>query len=213
MSRPSPLDLLLYLNSLGEVVPLNLEFDSKRVQQELMTFEGKWVPYNPLKPGFGRWGLSLTSLDGGMSGIPDLTSLKEYNEKNGTSFGEDEFRTETPALKACGELQAVLSRVAPLGRTHMLRLGRGGFFPPHRDTALLQPECFRLFASLNYTANSYSLVLNDRQRFLEPGVFHFLNTSLAHSLVSFNDFSDFVIVNLPLTVETVEKINDLLAQN
>lgn len=178
-----------------------------------MPFEGKWAPYNPLKPGFGRWGLSLTSLDGGMSGIPDLTSLKEYNEKNGTSYGEDEFRTETPALHACGELREVLSRVAPLGRTHLLRLGRGGFFPPHRDTALLAPECFRLFASLNFTANSYSLVLNDRQRFLEPGVFHFLNTSLAHSLVSFRDFSDFVIVNLPLAAETVEKINDLLAQN
>ena len=47
----------------------------------------KWVQYNPRKP-IARWGASITSLDGGTSGIPDLDSLKEYNKEHGTDYTE-----------------------------------------------------------------------------------------------------------------------------
>lgn len=192
---------------------MRLEFAPNKILRTLEPFEGEWRPYNPTKPGYGRWGLSLTSLDGGMSGVPDLYSLKEYNATHGTSYAETDFRTPTPALEAGGDLRHGLERLGPLGRSHLLRLGRGGFFPPHRDTALLRPECFRVLANLNFSSNSHSLIINDRQYFLEPGLLHIVNTTLSHSLVSFVDFSHFLVLNLPLTVESVEKVTDLLAQN
>ena len=40
-----------------------------------------WIPYNPRK-NLPRWGQSITSLDGEMSGIPDLDSVLEYCIKN-----------------------------------------------------------------------------------------------------------------------------------
>jgi hypothetical protein len=209
----SRLDLLLYLNSLGPIVPLNGAFEPRRVQSELQNFKDHWKPYNPRKPGLNRWGLSLTSLDGGMSGVPDLDSLKEYNSLNGTSYSEDQFTVRTPALMETPELRKVLDLLPPLGRSHLLRLGKGGFFPPHRDTAWLEPECFRVFANLNFTRNSHSFVLDQRQYFLDPGCLFVINTTLAHSLVSFHDFSEFLILNIPLDVESVEKINSLLEQS
>ncbi len=203
----------MFLQSLGDVVPLELEVEPHSLRDDIRSFEDRWVPYNPSKAGNRRWGLSLTSLDGGTSGIPDLTSLKEYNAANGTSYAEDDFQTPTPVLKASAALSSALEKVAPLGRTHLLRVGKGGFFPPHRDTALLDPECFRLIVNLNYTQNGHALILDDRQRYLQPGLFYFLDTTLAHSLFSFRDYAEFIVVNLPLREESVQKVVDLLADN
>lgn len=212
-AEPSPLDLLLYLNSLGSLVPLRLFTHPKEVLPALGSFDGDWKPYNPHKPGYQRWGLSLTSLDGGFSGVPDLYSLKEYNMDHLTGYREDDFTKPTAAYHACPGLTKVLDEFNPLCRSHFLKLGRGGFFPPHRDNALVAPECFRLFCSLNYTADSFSFVLDGRQVYFEPGVFYILNTTLAHSLVSFNDFSYFIVLNVALKREMVEKVNLWLSVN
>tara|TARA_B100001057_G_C22729505_1_gene903164 strand:+ start:556 stop:834 length:279 start_codon:yes stop_codon:yes gene_type:complete len=57
-------------------------FNSHKMMEELKPFNNDWKRYNPNKPN-NRWGLSITSLDGGLSGIPDLTSLKTYEEETG----------------------------------------------------------------------------------------------------------------------------------
>ena len=44
-----------------------------------------YVRYNPRKE-IDRWGLSITSLDGGLSGTPDLDSLPNYNKENNTQY-------------------------------------------------------------------------------------------------------------------------------
>ena len=211
--QPSPLELLLYLNSLGDVVTLHPFLNPRLILEDLQKFENDWVTYNAHKTGNARWGLSITSLDGGLSGEPDLYSLKEYNQMHKTHFREDEFKTFTPLYHKSAELQRTLPQVGPLGRSHILRLGKGGFFPHHRDNALVFPECFRIFISLTYDLESYSFVLNDRQYFFEAGMFYLINTTLAHSLVSFKDFSHFMVLNVPLTLESVEILNSLLAQN
>lgn len=215
-SQPSSLELLLYLNSLGDVVPLTTFVDIRNLLKELEPFEKDWVRYNPHKGANPRWGLSLTSLDGGLSGKPDLYSLKEYNQLNKTSFREDEFKTFTPVYNASMELQRAVPMVTPgtpLGRSHILRMGQGGFFPPHRDNALTSPECFRLFVSLTYDFESYAFVLNDRKYIFEGGVFYLINTTLSHSLTSFKDYNQFMVFNIPLTVENVEHVNLQLSSN
>ena len=40
--------------------------------------------------------MSITSLDGGFSGIPDLDSLKEYNEQHNIYIDEPDIKTLTP---------------------------------------------------------------------------------------------------------------------
>ena len=49
-----------------------------------------YVHYNPRKD-IKRYGLSITSLDGGTSGVPDLDSLKDYNRENNTQLTECDF--------------------------------------------------------------------------------------------------------------------------
>ena len=57
-------------------------FNAKKLLKEIKQFKDDWKPYNPKKPN-NRFGLSVTSIDGGLSGIPDLTSLRDYKLQTG----------------------------------------------------------------------------------------------------------------------------------
>ena len=92
-----------------------------------------YVKYNPRKK-IERYGLSITSLDGGLSGIPDLDSLLEYNKENNTNLEEENFDVPTPVYEQSNELQRFVEPYKEhLFRTHILKLDPGGFFPKHRD--------------------------------------------------------------------------------
>ena len=114
----------------GDVYPLKLQVNCN-ITNVLEEYD--WIPYNPRK-NIPRYGLSITSLDGGLSGIPDLDSVKEYNKKNNLNLDETSFKEKTelwplvePALKPFENY---------LGRTHFIKMERTGCFPPHRDQYL-----------------------------------------------------------------------------
>jgi hypothetical protein len=69
-------------------------FEAHKIKEELKPFENDWVRYNPKKPN-NRWGLSVTSLDGGLSGIPDLTSLKDWEHQTGEVLTNHDIVTPT----------------------------------------------------------------------------------------------------------------------
>ena len=70
--------LLTRIALYGDIIPLNYKLDYKKFEEGLELFKDKWVQYNPRKK-IARYGLSITSLDGGFSGRPDLDSIREYN--------------------------------------------------------------------------------------------------------------------------------------
>ena len=71
------------LIQMGNIYELNFSIDIVALLEQLKTFQDQWVQYNPYKPNINRQGLSITSLDGGLSGIPDLYSLSEYQQRTG----------------------------------------------------------------------------------------------------------------------------------
>ena len=81
------------LLAMGDWLKLK-RFNSKKLYEELQEFANEWKTYNSLKPDNKRYGLSVTSLDGGLSGVPDLESLLEYNNKNGTSYTNADINNE-----------------------------------------------------------------------------------------------------------------------
>jgi hypothetical protein len=150
-----------------------------------------FVQYNPRK-NVNRWGSSLTSLDGGVSGVPDLDSLYEYNKLNGTNYREKDFTVKTETYKKNFQF---LDEKFDLGRSHIIRLGTGGFFPYHRD---LDPETFRLIYTINNCdPNSLVLLLGDKVMPLESKRWYYLNTKMVHSVFSFfgSEFAVFNVIN------------------
>jgi hypothetical protein len=178
-------------------------------------YKDHWHRYNPRKAHIARFGLSLTSLEGGLTGLPDLDSLKEYNKENGTHYDEENFRTPTPVLRDNEAIRQPIEKFIPLlGRSHFIRLDEGGFFPFHRDSSFPGAKTFRLFAPLLGCEAGQFVFLYDGQRiFLEPGQLYFINTKVEHALFSFGKDATFLVLNVVVSEESVGLvIESLLAR-
>ena len=167
-------------------------------------FDDKWVKYNPRKK-IDRYGLSITSLDGGFSGIPDLDSLKEYNKEHNLRLNEPDFKTLTPFWPY---VESVLSKFKNhLGRTHIIKMSAGGQFPPHRDHWHREVPTCRLFIPI-YNCNppfNYFILDNNLLRF-DHGRLYFLNTAKEHIVFTSKQESMFIVANLILTKESVDLV-------
>ena len=72
------------LLTFGDIIELDLSCDTSQLINNISKYE--WLKYNPRKD-INRYGLSVTSLDGKLTGI-DLDSISEYNKENNTSYNE-----------------------------------------------------------------------------------------------------------------------------
>jgi len=199
-------NLILHLSSLGDIVPLDFTIDIKKLKDELSLFDNDWKQYNPRKPN-NRQGLSITSLDGGLSGVPDLDSLFEYNKQNNTLISEVNINVKTPVASNISVIQPLLNTFDTLGRSHFIRLNKGGFFPPHRDGKILDVTCFRIITLChNCNKGQFAFIYEDKVVVLEPGRPYFVNTRKQHSVFSYVDDSVQCVLNIPLTIENYESV-------
>jgi hypothetical protein len=200
------------LLSFGDCVPLTFRFDFSQLAEELNAFAHEWKPYNPRKPEIRRKGLSVTSLDGGLSGIGDLDSIKAYNSEHGTKLVEMSFQTKTPVYTACKSLHPLFNAFGTdMGRTHFLKLDAGGFFPPHRDLDL---NCFRVFLPC-FRANkfNFSFILDDKLLSLREGIAYFINTRKAHSVFSYVAGSTHLVLNIRISENSIQAIMNNLIEH
>jgi hypothetical protein len=163
----------------------------------------EFLRYNPRKD-IDRWGLSITSLDGGMSGIPNLDSLLQYNNENNTSFKEEDFSTPTPVYEYFKDILDPFK--SWLGRTHILKINPGGYFPPHHDAHDL--KTFRLIVPLqNVSPPNISFIVEDKILNLEVGRVYFVDTVKMHYLFNTSEKPTYwIVINVKTTPESVKKI-------
>ncbi len=203
------------LLTLGNIYPLNRFFDSVAVEQQTAQFAKDWHQYNPRKVPNPRYGLSLTSLKGGLDGVPDLDSLSEYNKSHGTSYSEVSFREPTAVLQQCESLRKPLEPFLPfLGRSHLIKLKEGGYFPFHRDCAFVGPQTIRLISPLKDCTTSAYCFLYDRERiYLDMGQLYFMNTKVEHAVFSFHPNVTLLVLNVIVCQESIDLILKSLHTN
>jgi len=188
-----------FITNFGQVVQLDFpKWDISRAGQILLNHKG-WKEYQPHKKPNNRFGLSVTSLDGNFSGEPDLYSLREYYTMTGKAYNEGDFKKRTTITNQIPELNPLLDFFEPsLGRSHFLRLDKGGFFPPHRDNgAIVNTPTFRILVPiLNMGVNDMKWIQEDKILNLELGATYFINTTRIHSVFSFVDNSIMLVLNV-----------------
>ena len=200
--------LLTRIALYGDVLPLTFKLDYDKFEEGLKLFKDKWVQYNPRK-NIPRYGLSITSLDGGFSGIPDLDSLKEYNEQHNVYIDEPDIKTKTPFWPY---VESVLSKFTNhLGRTHIIKKYAGGQFPSHRDHYDIENKSFRLFLPI-YNCNppfNY-FILDDKILHFEHGRLYFLNTCKEHIVFTSarggKGHSMYIVANITLNEESTNLV-------
>lgn len=174
-----------------------------------------YVRYNPRKEN-NRFGLSITSLDGGLSGRPDLDSVYEYNYENKTKWTERDFKTFTPVYEWESLKECLKPFEGHIFRTHILKLGPGGFFPPHRDhpdedfhhTNKIIFDTFRLIVPLKHCNPPYmNFVFENKILNWEQGVVYFVDTAKVHYLFNSSDEPSYwLVVNVDVNEDTVATI-------
>lgn len=189
----------------GQKFPTNLYIKPQEVIKGLEDFSEEWKPYNPRKK-IAREGLSVTSLDGGLSGIPDLDSIREYCIKNQVILGEHSFNQETPVANI------VRTYLDPfkghVGRSHFIRMGKGGHFPPHRDDRQASVNNMRLFVPIKDCNPPKTFFMLDREPlYFDHGRAYFINTCMEHTLFSCYP-SLFLVMNVAVNEQTVQTLLD-----
>ncbi len=182
----------------GDVIELDFPKWNVGFAQDLLDKHPGWKQYNPRKAN-KRYGLSVTSLDGGYSGIPDLDSLLEYNRINNTQYHETDFNIRTDIVQQIPDLKTVLDCFYPsVGRCHFLKLDSGGFFPPHRDNGPTIPsQTFRVIVPLGNTSpKEWHWIQEGKLTRLDTGKAYAINTTKEHSVFSFVDNCCMLVLNV-----------------
>jgi hypothetical protein len=192
------------LTRYGLYYKLNLSIDLNSFFEKLSLFDNYWVQYNPRKK-IERYGISLTSLDGSMSGYPDLDSVKEYNELNNLQLEETDFKEKTMAWDLVSDCLDVFD--PDIGRTHIIKQPFGGMFPPHRDEYSRDIISFRLFIPIKKCnpPNNY-FILDERILNFDHGYVYFIDTCKEHTVFTTLNESIFVVVNVGLTEKSVDTV-------
>jgi hypothetical protein len=205
------LDLYQYLTAYGSVYATRHKVAQPDAYVKWTEENFQYVRYNPKKP-IERYGLSITSLDGGMTGVPDLDSLYEYNSEHNANHSEGDFRTFTPAYQY-ESLKKVFNPIEPyLFRSHVLKLNPGGFFPPHRDVRGMHFNNYRIIVPLqNMNPPYFTFVVDGSIQQWDHGYAYFVDTAKTHYLFNSSFEPTYMIVfNVDLTIETVEFITEHL---
>lgn len=200
------------LTSYGDQYRLNVNENPLHIIEKIKSFENNWSQYNPRK-NINRWGLSITNLDGKLGPGPDLDSLYEYNKENKTNYSELDFDVPTPVYdivsKYCNPFKKWLFR------THILKLGPGGFFPNHIDNIGDNIKSFRILVPLqtcNPTDGGYFVYENHRLLYWQYGYAYFLNTCKQHTVFNASTENDHLVIvmNVKLTNESIKKVTNLI---
>tara|TARA_A100001015_G_C14638766_1_gene574599 strand:- start:53 stop:667 length:615 start_codon:yes stop_codon:yes gene_type:complete len=195
------------LLSYGDLIPLNIKCNVEKLIFQTKGFE--YLKYNPRKD-IQRYGLSITSLKGELDGI-DLDSLKEYNKENNTNYDELSFKKFTAVYRANMEIQRIVKPFKEyVGRSHLLMLPKGGYFPPHRDLPVYieQQNSLRILVPLKgCNPPDMYFMYEDKPLYFEHGRAYFLNTNKSHSLFSMNG-SLMVVLNIEANEEVYKIIGN-----
>ena len=192
-------DILQY----GTKFSTTLYESPEKILSELDTFSHEWKPYNPRKK-VGREGLSVTSLDGGFSGIPDLDSIREYCIKHQVRLNEMSFSEPTEAAPIFSRYMDPFHGY--IGRSHVIRMDGGGYFPPHRDDRSIEPTSFRLLVPLKHcNPPQMWFMLDDKPIYFEHGRAYFINTCMEHTVFACYPCM-FLVLNIAVNGRTVETL-------
>lgn len=196
------------LTNLGSYVKLNISINENEVLDQLHQFNNNWCPYNTQDNNVNRWGLPITSKSGDVMDNCHIENYSYLQDYHNLDINEGEFVVPTDVYYSIPEFKKVVDIFSPdIGRVHLLKVNKGGYFPPHRDFTGYSPKYFRIICVFgSCTETDYVQMLNDQPFRPSSANLYFVNFQLNHSVFSFSDG----LYNLIVTVKLTERTHDLI---
>lgn len=201
---------LLRLNTMSDWIELSPGFKKDKLLEELKPFENDWKRYNYNEKKLNnRWGLSVTSIDGGLHGVPDLTSLRDWELQTGKVVHNHDLNVPTPVWGECPTLIKLLEPWKPwLGRCHFLRMDRGSYFPEHFD---INKEDYsydevRFVGFVKCNDYDFKWIYDDKVIKGNSGSLWYFNGNKRHSVFSFSDGIILLVMCLKFDKDLFQKM-------
>lgn len=209
MGEVTPMDMQceMQLQAIGDFAPLNVCINLGKLEQELKAWDNSWVPYLRREGVTNdREGLLLVGAEGDKVG--DSLSMPEVRERLGARVEESDLTYRTELYDALPSLHPILDMFETLGRTMLVKLNKGGWFPPHRDHPQLTRDTFRLvgFVSRSCGHSNFEWEHDYRRVNIEPGRVYYVDTRKTHRTACWADNSIHLVMNIPKTWENVLKV-------
>jgi len=195
---PTPDDIAceLQLSALGDWAPLTYELDQSLWLKNLPLMEPWWHPYQP-KPNVQN-DRECVLIYGAEGDKPNsLSGIRQLYEKLGRWPLETEMNHPTEAQQQLSVMHEVFDTF-DLGRTFLIKLNQGGFFPKHRDHIHLTRESFRLIAFLGDNHKNFEFELDGIKRTVIPNTVYYFDTRKEHRLHCWENKNDnaMVVMNI-----------------
>jgi hypothetical protein len=200
------------LANIGEFIKLKMYADPVKLEQDLEQFKDNWCPYNVKKDSHNnRWGLPVTSHTGDVMDNYHLNSFGYMQQYHDVEMKEENFNIPTQVYNALPQIQPIIDMFKPdIGRVHFLRIGAGGFFPPHIDHFGACPDYVRLITVFGKCKpENFVQLIDGKPTYFDPGYFYWANFQREHSVFSFSDH----VYSLILTVKLTQRTHDIILKN
>ena len=197
----------MQLQAIGDFAPLAIKIDETLFKKQIAKWEDKWVPYLPREGVTNdREGLLVIGPDG--FNPDEGLSMPEIRRKLGKPVSENDCNVPTELYHDLTSLHPILNVFDSLGRTMLVKLNKGGWFPPHRDSPHLSRDCFRIVGFIGKeTGPSYFEWEHDYKRVLvEPNKTYYVDTRKTHRTASWESGGIHLVINVPKTWENVLKV-------
>lgn len=199
----------LQLSALSVFETLDFHLDINAFSKELKEsgWSDRWTPYLR-RDGVSndREGLLLVGLEGDTPN--DSLSMPEARKRVGKKLKETDFTCKTELYHKLPSLHPLLEQFETLGRTMIVKVNAGGWFPPHKDSPMLTRESLRIvvFAGQKTDTESYQWWMDGRLCPIAPNWAYYVDTRKTHRTNSWMNDSMHIVVNIPKTWENVLKI-------
>lgn len=197
-----------YLSTLEDIVRLDCKIDFNEIRNVCDDEKESFTKYHASKPvPNNRYGLPLISEE----------NFKEFYSPGEINKDEMDFQYYTKYIKKIPTLANFLrSFQGGVGRTHILRFGPGGFFPPHRDGPNKDPlkETFRLFFTIkNCEQKNFTFLVDSQQLHLKDNSIYFINTFKQHSAFCYGPEDTLcAITNIQINTTNLVRLSQMLGK-
>lgn len=205
--NPSTEDIMCetQLLTLGNWEMLDFQIDQKQWREDQKSLSTYWRPFQPKKDIMNdRESILLYGMEGDTPTEP--SGLSQYKNRFGYKPKETEFKYPTIArdkLRCCSD---VFDWFGEMGRSFVIRLNAGGFYPRHRDSFMINRDTVRLIAFLNDSREYLEWEVDNTVMSFVPGRVYYVNTARVHRLSAWRKECDMVVMNVPKTWENVVKL-------
>lgn len=199
----------LQLDAIGGWEALDFKLDPYKWECDQEAIKDLWRPFQP-KEGIinDRDAILLFGMEG--DGPSSPAGLAQYHKKLGYIPEEAELCYPTGAEKLLTCCKEVFDYFGPLGRSFLIRLNAGGFYPRHRDHLLLNRDTFRLIAFLGDAQDNLEWEVSGYVKQFLPNTVYYVDTRKMHRLSSWQHNSAMVVMNVPKNWHNVLKVLTML---